>query len=138
MKKSPQKNTKNTPKKAPAVPKKKAAQKGSTPVGMTMTDGFKKQYLKSGGECRVTFRLPKDAAPEAHTVSLVGDFNNWDNGATPMKKLKAGDFTVTVKLDAGHDYRFRYLIDGERWENDWHADRYEPNAFYCDDSIVVV
>jgi hypothetical protein len=36
----------------------------------------------------------------------------------------------------GHPYRFRYLLDESRWENDWKADRYEPNPFGSDDSIV--
>lgn len=100
--------------------------------------GMKKQYLKSGKECKVTFRLPGEAARDAAQVTLVGDFNGWDEGSTPLKKLKDGTFTVTLKLEAGHDYRFRYLIDGSRWENDWCADRYEQNEFASDDSIVVV
>jgi hypothetical protein len=55
-----------------------------------------------------------------------------------MRKLKDGTFSVTVKLEPGRAYRFRYLIDGTRWENDWRADRYEPNSFGGDDSVVVV
>ena len=31
-----------------------------------------------------------------------------------------------------------YLLDGDRWENSWKADRYEPNPFGGDDSVVVV
>ncbi len=50
--------------------------------------GIKKQYLKSGLTCKVSFKLPKEVAPEAHSVTVVGDFNNWDNEATPMKRLK--------------------------------------------------
>jgi hypothetical protein len=34
--------------------------------------------------------------------------------------------------------RFRYLLDGERWENDWTADAYVPNSFGSDDSVVEV
>lgn len=99
---------------------------------------IKKQYLKGKRECNVTFRLPVTAAGNALTVTVVGDFNGWDTGATPMKKLKDGSFSVTVKLPADKDYRFKYLIDGSRWENDWHADRYEPNAFSSEDSVVAV
>jgi 1,4-alpha-glucan branching enzyme len=100
--------------------------------------GIKKQYLKSGPVCRVTFTLPKDAAPEAQNVAIVGDFNNWDREATPMKRLKDGNFTVTLELQRDREYRFRYLIDGNRWENDWHADRYEKNRYGDDDSVVVI
>jgi 1,4-alpha-glucan branching enzyme len=98
--------------------------------------GPKKQYLKSRPACKVTFRLPQQAAPEAREVSLVGDFNGWSAEATPMKRLKAGDFTATMELAKGREYRFRYLIEGGRWENDWQADRYEPNAFGGEDSVI--
>jgi len=100
--------------------------------------GIKKQYLKTNGSCNVTFRLPKEAAPDAKTITVVGDFNNWDMNSAPMKKMKNGDFSVTVKFAHGGEYRFRYLIDSSRWENDWNADGYVPNSFGGDDSIVKV
>ena len=43
---------------------------------------------------------------------------------------------MTVDLDAGRAYRFRYLLDGQRWDNDWAADAYQPNDFGGDDSVV--
>ena len=43
---------------------------------------------------------------------------------------------MTVVLDAGRAYRFRYLLDGQRWDNDWAADAYQPNDFGGDDSVV--
>jgi len=102
------------------------------------TTGIKKQYLKSDGWCNVTFVLPKDAAPNAKVVTIVGDFNNWSYTDTQMKKLKNGDFKITLKLHKNKEYRFRYLIDSNRWENDWYADSYVPNAFGGEDSIVIV
>jgi hypothetical protein len=44
-------------------------------------------------------------------------------------------FEVTVPLERNHRYRYRYLIDGHRWENDWNADEYVPNAHGGDDSV---
>ncbi len=35
-----------------------------------------------------------------------------------MRVLKNGDFSATLSLEAGKSYRFRYLLDGKRWEND--------------------
>jgi hypothetical protein len=55
-----------------------------------------------------------------------------------MAALKNGEFAVTLDLESGRDYRFRYLINGEIWENDWNADRYEANIFGSDDAVVVV
>jgi hypothetical protein len=100
--------------------------------------GIIKQYLKTSPKCRVTFRLPKEAAQEAQIVTIVGDFNNWSLTETPMKRLETGDFTLTLELPCNREYRFRYLIDGNRWENDWCADKYVPNAFGSDDSLVIV
>ena len=100
--------------------------------------GITKQYLETSSACKVTFRLPKDAAPDAQKVTIVGDFNNWDKEATLMNKLESGDFTVTLELEPGREYKFRYLSDGDRWENAWSPDKYVPNSFGWHDSVVVV
>jgi hypothetical protein len=101
------------------------------------TLGIRKQYLP-GSVCMVTFILPKDAAPDAQKVTIVGEFNDWNKENLVMKRLENGDFTITLKLKSGREYRFRYLIDGSRWENDWNADRYDPNPFGWHDSVVIV
>ncbi len=99
----------------------------------------KKQYLKSKDRCKVTFRIPKPAAPAAKTVHIVGEFNSWSTVKTPMKRLKSGEFTAVVELAAGREYQFRYLIDQTTWENDWEADRYVKSDFGdCENSVVVV
>jgi 1,4-alpha-glucan branching enzyme len=99
---------------------------------------LKKQYLKSKERCKVTFRLPKAAAPKARTVHIVGEFNNWSTMETPMKRLKSGEFTAIVSLAPGQEYQFRYLIDQTTWENDWEADRYVKSAFSDSENSVVV
>jgi len=118
--------------------KSSAGQKTSKNPSKNENKGIKKQYLKSRPVCRVTFRLPKEAAPEAHIVTIAGDFNNWNTVETQMKRLKNGDLKVTLELPRNREYRFRYLIDANRWENDWFADKYTPNPYGCDDSVVVV
>jgi hypothetical protein len=62
-------------------------------------DGMKKRYLKSRPYCKVTFKLPKETVEKAHRVCVVGDFNSWDNNFTLMKKLRNGDFSVTLNLE---------------------------------------
>jgi 1,4-alpha-glucan branching enzyme len=100
---------------------------------------MKKQYLKTKPVCKVTFRLQKEVAQAAKTVNIVGDFNNWDIYATPMKKLKNGVFTATLDLDVDTEYQFRYLIDETKWENDGHADKYVPTPYgNAENSVVVV
>jgi 1,4-alpha-glucan branching enzyme len=79
-----------------------------------------------------------EAAPGAKKVTVVGDFNDWDRESNPMRKLKDGSFTLTIEFEKGRDYRFRYLVDGTRWANDWRADRYVKNPYGGDDSVVDV
>ena len=98
---------------------------------------LKKQFLKSEPMCKVTFRVPSEAAPQARSVYLVGDFNGWVETAEPMRKLKDGEFSTTLKLETGRDYQFRYLVDGKDWINDWEADRYVFNEFANGENSVV-
>lgn len=97
---------------------------------------LKKNYSKSGSICRVTFELPFQA--KAKKITLCGDFNQWKPNANPMTKRKDGRWSTTISLEAGKDYRFRYLIDNEQWENDWAPDGYLPNSFGSDDSLIKV
>jgi 1,4-alpha-glucan branching enzyme len=83
---------------------------------------------------KVTFTLPPEV--NAKTACLCGDFNEWDKTAHPMKKQKGGGFKLTLKLEAGRHYHYRYFLDGERWENDWGADAYVPNEFGSEDSVL--
>ena len=98
---------------------------------------LKKQILKSKPACKVTFRVSKEMANGAETVSVVGDFNNWDASAAPMSKLKTGEFTSLLELEKGKAYEFRYLINGSEWCNDSEADSYVPNGFGAENSVVV-
>ncbi len=97
---------------------------------------LKKRISKNGKKCRVTFELP--AAVNAETATLCGEFNNWEKDVLPMRKLKSGNFTVATTLETGKEYRFRYWLDGERWENDWEADVYKANEFGTEDSVVIL
>lgn len=99
--------------------------------------GIQKQYLKNKKVCKVTFRLPNVVAGDAESVCIVGDFNDWNATATPMKKRKNQDYAVTLELRPGREYQYRYLIDGSKWENDWNADKYVKNPFGDSDNSVV-
>lgn len=99
--------------------------------------GFKKRYLKSKDICKVTFKLPGESFLSIRTAHIVGEFNGWDTGATPMRRLKNGDFSVTLDLEKDREYQFRYLLDKHTWENDWDADRYEPTPFGDGENSII-
>jgi len=96
-----------------------------------------KKHLKTKPVCKVTFRVPSELANDAARVALVGDFNDWDPRTLPLERLKSGEFKITVDLEAGREYQFRYLIDGQTWQNDDDADRYVPSGFAGTDNSVV-
>ncbi len=55
-------------------------------------------------------------APQARSVFLSGDFNEWSPSSHPLKKNKEGIWKISVSLDPGQ-YQYRFLVDGE-WQND--------------------
>lgn len=95
-----------------------------------------KKFLKSKPVCKATFTLPTEAAEGAKKVLLVGDFNNWNTEAGIAMKKQKNVFKTTVDLETGKEYEFRYLVDGEVWENDWEADKYVSTPFGVDNSVV--
>jgi len=100
---------------------------------------LKKKYVKSRDVCKVAFVIPKKELPkdiEVKKVTLVGDFNDWENNSTPMKKNSKGDFRVEIDLQTSSEYQFRYLINGKQWYNDWAADEYRPNDQGGDNCVV--
>lgn len=55
--------------------------------------------------------------PEAQTVSLLGDFNEWDPTKHVMKKGRNGVWKTEIKLAPG-EYQFLYFADQNRWLTD--------------------
>ena len=77
--------------------------------------------------------------PNAHSVAIAGDFNNWnpDRMVSDSHDGEAADtFRTLVNLKPGR-YRYRLVVDG-RWQADPHNVYAEPNPFGELDSIVEV
>jgi 1,4-alpha-glucan branching enzyme len=51
-------------------------------------------------------------APDAQRVTLIGDFNDWDPKAHPLKKHVDGSWSLQVTLGHGH-HHYQFLIDGK-------------------------
>lgn len=82
------------------------------------------------------FVLDGREVPSAATVSVVGDFNDWDAQAAPMVR-EAGAWTVTLPMAPGrHVYAF--VVDGERWVADPRAPRAPDADFGRPGSVVIV
>jgi 1,4-alpha-glucan branching enzyme len=87
------------------------------------------------GIVRVTFRVSHYIW--ADSIALVGEFNDWDTNRHFLQRTRDdGEWHISLVLEAGKSYRFRYLVDGKEWMDDDHADGYEPNPFGGFDSVV--
>jgi len=89
-------------------------------------------------EQRVTTQFVLDArdVPTAQRVSIVGDFNDWNDSATPLT-LDHGVWTITVPLPPGrHVYAF--VVNGDRWIRDPRAPQATDNDFGRPGSVIVV
>jgi hypothetical protein len=98
---------------------------------------IKKAYSTTGRSCRVIFELPPEV--NAQTACLCGEFNE-PHEAPRGRELHPACLPQARPAvpPVAQQCRFRYLLDGERWENDWTADAYVPNSFGSDDSVVEV
>jgi hypothetical protein len=80
-------------------------------------------------------------APDARQVSLVGDFNDWDRGATPLVHVAQGErggvWTVELPLRPGR-YSYAFLVDGHRWTADPNNPRAVGDDFGRPSSVVTV
>lgn len=76
--------------------------------------------------------------PEAHSVAVVGAFNDWQPEATPLSDDDHdGVWNARVILPAGqHEYMF--VVDGERWVADPLAGRYVDDGFGRQNAVMVV
>jgi hypothetical protein len=83
----------------------------------------------------VVFSLP--AETQADRVALCGEFNDWSVESISLARGDDRAWRVTVPLVPG-TYRYKFLLDGETWENGTDADRYEENAYGTQDSVIVV
>ena len=94
---------------------------------------IKKQYLKTKPVCKVTFSTDKDA----EAVSVVGDFNDWNAESNLMKKLKKGGFKLSLNLEKGKTYRFRYVTGESEYFNEPESDSFEFSDFAGDNNCIL-
>jgi serine/threonine protein kinase len=85
----------------------------------------------------VEFSLSASSAPNAHTVSIAGDFNNWSAvTATPMRKQANGDWDVTLQLPAGR-HLYKLIVDG-KWIPDPENTSQADDGYGGTNSVVMV
>ena len=75
--------------------------------------------------------------PDAQEVSIIGTFNNWEAGATPMQRGEDGLWTARFFLSAGR-YTYKFLVDGKIRLPDPYSSIREPDGFGGESSVLIV
>src|SRR4051794_29733358 len=75
-------------------------------------------------------------APQAASVSLVGDFNDWDPKRSPMQTAQ-GVWATALRLAPGR-YRYAFLVNGTEWRADPAAPPARDEEFGTPGSVVTV
>jgi 1,4-alpha-glucan branching enzyme len=75
-------------------------------------------------------------APQAESVMLAGDFNQWNPWKHPLKKSSSGAWEASLLL-IPDTYEYKYLVDGD-WQIDPVNKRTCENCFGSQNSLVTV
>ncbi len=74
----------------------------------------------------------------ASKVAIVGDFNDWDEGVSPLRRVSdKGVWTITLPLAPGR-YHYTFVVDGTTWVPDPDAPRTLEDDFGRPNSVITV
>ncbi|MDZ7631119.1 MAG: isoamylase early set domain-containing protein [Gemmatimonadaceae bacterium] len=76
-------------------------------------------------------------APDAHSVQILGDFNQWSRDSNVMQRGSDGRWRTTTMLPPGR-YVYAYLVDGRRFVADPLRDAVTDADFGVTGSELVV
>jgi 1,4-alpha-glucan branching enzyme len=74
--------------------------------------------------------------PMSWPVSVVGDFNDWDETVNVMERTESGAYTLDLALKPGR-YEYRFLARGS-WYDDLSAKAYVANPWGGENAVVDV
>ena len=94
-----------------------------------------KHNEKKSDKVRVTFTMPTMEGCDC--MYLVGDFNNWSKTDHPMQTGEDGAWSLTLVLEPGREYQYRFRTSDDAWLND-PAAPHAPNPFGSENSVVSI
>ena len=84
-------------------------------------------FVKQKGKKGIRFAV---WAPHAKSVSVVGDFNDWDTRVTPMRKIGDGEIWTAFVEKLGEGELYKYAIEPQ-WGGP-HILKADPYGFYAE------
>lgn len=76
-------------------------------------------------------------APDAESVAVVGDWNDWNPEAQPLQDSDGdGVWELSIKIDRGGEYKYQFLVNGEKWIPDPKAPLKVKDGFGGTNSIL--
>lgn len=91
---------------------KRAVELASTEQHTLNVVGCKPPRAENG---RLLFVFHDDVATN---VSVAGDFNEWSQSATPLKRNASGLWSTEIVVPHGGRFEYKFVIDGRRWIED--------------------
>jgi len=78
------------------------------------------------------------AAPQATSVAVVGDFNNWNPQRTRLvRSSHEGRWSARLRLPPGV-YQYSFVIDGTTWVRDPQSKTVLSDGFGGENSVIIV
>ncbi len=94
---------------------------------------------RKNGKVMVTFSMQASETTEA--LYLVGWFDEWDESVYRMERLPDGKWAVTLELEPGCEYVYRFRTASGDLLKDPSMPaapaRFGPNTFFCINSPLV-
>lgn len=99
-----------------------------------ITAGVLVTPVTASGARPIVFELD---APNAASVQVLGDFNQWSRNVSSMQRGSDGRWRLTTMLPPGR-YVYAFLVDGQRFQRDPVRDAIEDRDFGVTGSELVV
>ncbi len=97
---------------------------------------IRRQELRGNDSVKITFVLPPD---HAHgKTSVVGDFNDWDPYANPLRRRSNQTFSTAITVRRGKRIHFRYLGKDGQWFDEPDSDRFQATGQGTIDCVLEV
>lgn len=84
---------------------------------------------------RLLFTLHDDAA---NSVSVAGDFNDWDQHEAPLKRNGSGLWSTEIVVPRAGRFQYKFIVDGQRWIEDPSNGMKVPDNYGGLNSLVVI